>query len=137
MADATIAQGTELRILGPASPAAYIKINGIQSLSPTKTNTMTPIHDLSSDHEEDIATMQGGTLSLTINVVLDDAGHEELEDAANDGLVRTFRYVYTQESPDVVYQFTAIISSEADTPNLAGVVQRAYELKLQSRPTVQ
>lgn len=134
MADATIAQGTELRILGGLSPQNWLKINGIQSLSPTKTNTLTPIHDLSSSHEEDLATMQGGTLSLTINVVLDDTAHEELEDAAADGLVRSFQFAYTQDSPHTVYTFTAIISSEADTPNLAGVVQRAYELKLQSRP---
>jgi len=136
MADATIAQGTELRMQDPAtSPLEYDKIVGLQSMTPTKSNTLTPIQDLSSTHEEDIMTMQGGTLSVTINWLPEDDIHQRLEAAAIDGGRYNFQIAYTQDSPELVYQFSAIIASEADTPALAGVVQRTYELKLQSRPT--
>jgi hypothetical protein len=77
MADATIAQGTELRMQDPAtSPLEYDKIVGLQSMTPTKSNTLTPIQDLSSTHEEDIMTMQGGTLSVTINWLPEDDIHQ-------------------------------------------------------------
>jgi hypothetical protein len=136
MADATIAQGTELRMQDPtASPLTYDAIPGLQSMTPTKSNTLTPIQDLSSDHEEDIMTMQGGTLSITINWLPDNDVHQRLEAAAADGGRYNFRVAYTQDSPELVYGFAAVVASEADTPALGGVIQRTYELKLQSRPT--
>lgn len=135
MADATTAQGTLIKI-SSGSPTNFQTIPGvIGTPAIVRNNTLVDITDLSSTHMQDLAVLKSGTLSFTINWLPDNAVHQLLNAAADDGLVREFRIEFTDSSP-TVFTFTAIVESETTNPNVAGVLQKTYSLKRQTAITV-
>jgi len=131
--DATIAKGTELYIENSGSPQSYLKVTGLQSITPARVNLLAETTDYDSAHQEDIFVgVKANTFQAVYNWKDGVLAHEELEAALVDGQRRNFKYIYTSGTPDVSQTFSAIVESIADAVNLKGIVQKTVVLKVQS-----
>lgn len=134
-ANATVAQGTEFHVSPAGSPTGFLKVGGLVSIAPVRSNKLVEITDYDDTHEDWIAAnVKATSFQAVYNFKDGNVGQEELDAAYVDGAEREFKYVYTSGTPDLTYTFLAIVESITDAPALQGVIQKTAVLKVTSRP---